>query len=96
MEPDGSYTFTVIETVPDGVTVTVEAVGGREVADESLLGRLTERQRAAVTAALDCGYYDVPHRTTTEDVARALDCAPSTAAEHLQRAEAAVLRGLFN
>jgi hypothetical protein len=103
--PDGSYTFTVVgtqadvqaavETVPDGVDVTVEAVGGRGVAEESLLGRLSERQRAAVAAALDCGYYDVPRGATTEDVARALGCAPSTAAEHLQRAEATVLHGLF-
>jgi hypothetical protein len=103
--PDGSYTFTVVgtqadvqaavETVPDGVDVTVEAVGGTEVAEGSLLGRLTARQRAAVEAALDCGYYDVPRRATTEDVARALGCAPSTAAEHLQRAEATVLHGLF-
>jgi hypothetical protein len=103
--PDGSYTFTVVGTqadvqaavgaAPDGVDVTVEAVGGRGVAEESLLGRLTERQRAAVAAALDRGYYDVPSGATTEDVARALGCAPSTAAEHLQRAEATVLRGLF-
>jgi hypothetical protein len=101
----GASTFTIfgteadiqaaVEGVPDGVAVDVEAVGGRGVAQASAVGRLSDRQRAAVEAALELGYYDVPRAATTDDVARELDCAPATAAEHLQKAESRVLAALF-
>lgn len=104
--PDGSYTFTIIgsqadiqsavETVSESVSVTVEAVGGTEVAEDSVLDRLTDRQRMAVETAINCGYYDVPRGATISDVARELDCATSTVAEHLHKAESAVLCELFN
>lgn len=103
--PDGSYTFTAVgaetdvqaavETTPASVGVTVEAVGGTRVAPESVVDRLSERQRAAVDAAVACGYYDVPRSGTLEDVASELECARSTAAEHLQKAESRILVGLF-
>ncbi|WP_336035760.1 helix-turn-helix domain-containing protein [Halobacterium yunchengense] len=53
---------------------------------------LTGRQREALAAALDCGYYDVPRTGSVADVAAALDCATSTAGELLRKAEAAVVR----
>mgnify|MGYP000303695566 CR=1 FL=1 len=103
--PDGSYTFTLVgregdiqaavEAAPSGARVEIESVGGRTVAPESVVHRLSDRQRAAVRAALDLGYYDVPRTATTEDVAGALGCATSTAAEHLRKAESTVLAGLF-
>ena len=52
---------------------------------------VTDRQRAALEAAVDVGYYEVPRTGTVEDVAAKLDCASSTAGELLRRAEAAVL-----
>ena len=102
---DGTNTYVIvgtdadiqaaIEGVPDGVEVTVEAVGGESVAPESAVGRLSRRQREAVEAALAVGYYDVPRAATTEDVARELDCAIATAAEHLQKAESKLIDALF-
>mgnify|MGYP002276742734 CR=1 FL=1 len=56
--------------------------------------RLTDRQREAVEAGLDLGYYDVPRTTDHEAVADALGCAPSTAAEHLRKAESKLLRAV--
>jgi len=53
---------------------------------------LTKRQRAALNAALDGGYYDVPRTGSVADVAADLDCATSTAGELLRKAEAAVVR----
>lgn len=53
---------------------------------------LTDRQRAALDAAVEAGYYAVPRTGSVADVAAALDCATSTAGELLRRAEAAVLR----
>ncbi|MFC7139171.1 helix-turn-helix domain-containing protein [Halosimplex aquaticum] len=101
---DGSVTISLfgpddelqaaVEAIPDPVDVTVEQVGGLDSAAPAVEARLTERQRAAVDAAIDLGYYDVPREAGHEAVADALDCAPSTAAEHLRKAESKLLRGL--
>lgn len=53
---------------------------------------LTHRQREAVEIALEIGYYDVPRTASHEDVASELNCAPSTASEHLRKAEANIIR----
>ena len=85
-----------VEGIPDPVEVQVEAVGGLEAAAPGARTSVTERQREAVEAALERGYYDVPRTADHEDVADAIDCAPSTAAEHLRKAEAAVVAHTFD
>lgn len=82
-----------IDTLPAVVDVEVRAV--RSVGSEPRGGawQLTDRQRAALRAALRCGYYAEPRTATTRDVAAALECAPSTASEHLRKAEARLVRG---
>jgi methylated-DNA-[protein]-cysteine S-methyltransferase len=55
------------------------------------LPRLTRRQAEAVLAALDAGYYDLPRKVTTLEVARARGLARSTFEEHLKRAEAQLI-----
>jgi predicted DNA binding protein len=52
---------------------------------------LTERQRQALEAADDVGYYEIPRTGSIDDVAAALDCASSTAGELLRKAEATVV-----
>jgi predicted DNA binding protein len=76
-----------VEEVPEEVEVTVRSVDSRGYDASSPLSELSERQRDAVVAATDRGYYDTPRSASVEDVAAALDCAPSTAAEHLRKAE---------
>ncbi|WP_265108652.1 helix-turn-helix domain-containing protein [Halosolutus halophilus] len=103
---DGSNTYTIIgserdtqaaiDGVPDGVDVTVEAVGGETVAPESAVGRLSPRQREAIETALAIGYYDVPREATIDDIARELDCGTATAAEHLQKGESNLIAALFD
>jgi predicted DNA binding protein len=83
---------TAVEEIPDPVEVVVERVGGLASMGPAAEASLTERQRAAVAAALDLGYYEVPREADHEDVAAAVDCAPSTAAEHLRKAEARLIR----
>lgn len=102
---DGSYTFALvgrdadlqaaIDDVPAGVRVEVDAVGGSRVAPDSVVGRLSDRQRDALEAAADLGYYASPRAATTAAVAGRLDCAPLTAAEHLRKAEATLVRALL-
>ncbi|WP_276273900.1 helix-turn-helix domain-containing protein [Haloarcula litorea] len=53
---------------------------------------LTERQRAALDAAVAVGYYEVPRSGTIADVAAELDCSTSTAGELVRKAESAVVR----
>lgn len=79
-EPDPTgYEFEIIETGPYHPDL------------DDVYVSLTERQREVLDAALELGYYDSPRRATHEDVAAAVDAAPSTVSEHLQKIEARVL-----
>jgi hypothetical protein len=82
----------VVDGLPPGVDLEVRAVGRRGLAHEPPAAPLSPRQREAVLAALELGYYDQPRQATHEDVAEVLSCAPSTASEHLQKAEAKLVR----
>jgi hypothetical protein len=103
--PDGTVSFSLfgpdealqdaLDAVPDPVDVTIERIGGLDRLAATVETRLSERQRDAVEAALSLGYYEVPRDVTHEAVAEALNCAPSTAAEHLRKAESRVLHALF-
>jgi predicted DNA binding protein len=103
--PDGTVTLTVfgpeaelqgaIGEIPDPVAVTIEAVGSLASSRVAPTARLTDRQREAAETALDLGYYDVPRTASHEAVADVLDCAPSTAAEHLRKAESKLLRAVL-
>ncbi len=54
--------------------------------------RLTDRQEAALEAAVSVGYYEVPREGTIADIAGVLNCSTSTAGELVRKAEAAVIR----
>lgn len=102
---DGRATFAVggsaaalqdaMGDVPEGVDLDVELVGDGATGHESVVRSLSERQREAARVAVELGYYDVPRRASHEDVADVMGCAPSTAAEHLRKAESRVFGGLF-
>lgn len=103
---DGSYTFTVmgadadvqaaVEGVPSAASIDIESVGGTKVATQSVIGQLSDRQREAVEAGIELGYYDVPRAVTIDDIAGELDCATSTAAEHLRKAESKLIVALID
>ena len=57
----------------------------------NLFGELTEKQTQALVSALESGYYRVPKRATTENVARRLGVPRTTFEEHLRKAESKVL-----
>jgi hypothetical protein len=104
--PDGTVAFSLfgpdeelqagLSAVPDPVEVTVERVGGLASTAAAAEASLTRRQREVLEAAIEVGYYDVPRSADHEAVAAATDCAPSTAAEHLRKAESRVLSALFD
>jgi predicted DNA binding protein len=55
--------------------------------DTGALSELTEKQREVITKARQLGYYDVPRRATTKQVAEALGISKATAVEHIRKAE---------
>lgn len=91
---DPDYLEAALSAMPDGVDVSVDRVssepgparGGRLGG-----GDLTARQREALRAAREAGYYEVPREGSVADVADALGVAESTAATHLRKAEAALV-----
>lgn len=103
--PDGSFRLDVIgraddlesgvESLPAALDVTVERVGEYDRDHNLVTAALTDRQQEAIRAGIETGYYAVPRRATHEDVAAALGCAPSTASEHLQKAETRVISAVF-
>lgn len=103
---DGAATFSLfgdsaevqaaIDSIPDVIEIDVHEVSGMADTPEVTGAMLTARQREAVEAALSLGYYDIPRESSYEDVATAIDCAPSTAAEHLRKAEGKLVQSAFS
>lgn len=85
---------TAIEEIPDPISVTIDEIGGLEAAPGVLESLLSDRQREAIDAAVDLGYYEIPREADHRAVAAAIDCAPSTAAEHLRKAEAKLIESI--
>ena len=67
-----------------------------ESVSESELSRLTSKQRQALLAAYSLGYYDVPRRTSSEELAKRLKIGTSTYAEHLRKAERRLLSSILS
>ncbi|AHF98699.1 bacterio-opsin activator [Halostagnicola larsenii XH-48] len=85
---------TMLEGLPDEIDVTVRAIGEYDRRHAPLGGDLTERQLEAVAVAADVGYFEIPRESGVDAVAAELNCASSTAATLLQKAQASVMRRL--
>jgi predicted DNA binding protein len=69
-----------------GATMDLQRLGAFDGADDPM-DDLTDRQREVLETAFDEGYFEVPRKASTDDVAAELGIDDSTVAEHLQRAE---------
>lgn len=78
----------------NGINVTLEKLQSYRVKD-SLLDTLTDRQQEVLDVAFGLGYYDVPRRATTAEIATDLGLDDSTVSEHLQRAERNILTAVL-
>ena len=83
---------TALEGLPSDVEVTVQQIRSYDGRSADPMAALTPRQRQALRAAVRNGYYNSTREATLEPVADELGCSRSTAAEHLRKAEATVLR----
>jgi len=85
-------TFAVaVETIPASVTVELASIRPYDPGTGRPAAALTARQQEILDAALAAGYYEVPRRTTHEEIAADLDIAPATVGEHLRKIESRVL-----
>lgn len=62
---------------------------------ESLLSKLTTRQRQMLLTAYALGYYDVPRRISSNDLSRHLNVDKSTVVEHLRKAERKLISSII-
>ena len=91
------------DLVDDGYRVDVESK--REISSvrqdaplltlDDALPTLTERQREVLQTAFRQGYYEIPRRTTTEEIAATVGVERRTAEEHLRRSENKLIAGLI-
>ncbi|WP_255191434.1 helix-turn-helix domain-containing protein [Natronobeatus ordinarius] len=58
--------------------------------------RLTKRQREALIAATEMGYFEVPRRTNATEVAKELGISKSAFLDRLKRAQASLFEALFS
>lgn len=80
-----------VAATPVGVETTIERVGEYDLGQPPIPPSLPPRQREALAVAFEMGYYAVPREASRDAVAERLGCAPSTASEHLRKAERTVL-----
>ncbi|SEQ40155.1 helix-turn-helix domain-containing protein [Natrinema salaciae] len=82
----------ILDRLPDEITAEVSEVGEYDARPGVPAVDLTGRQREALRAAVEVGFYEYPRTGSVADVAEILDCATSTASTHLQKAEARLIR----
>lgn len=62
---------------------------------DSAMSALTPKQRQVLVTAFGLGYYDVPRRISSLDMAELLKMDKSTLAEHLRKAERRMIRSVI-
>jgi hypothetical protein len=71
-------------------------IGRPRAHNASALNELTAKQNSILRLAHTMGYYDIPRRTSTEELASLLRMDKGTAGEHLRRAERRVFDALLS
>ncbi|WP_241659213.1 helix-turn-helix domain-containing protein [Halorubrum salsamenti] len=77
--------------LPERIETSVLRIGEYDWRQDLFDPGLTARQFDALAAAVEIGYYESPRAATVEDVAEWIDASPSTASEHLRKAESAMM-----
>jgi predicted DNA binding protein len=70
-----------------GIKYRVILLADADFSPVSMLNQLTQKQREVLIAAYKFGYYDIPRKITSEELAKKLGLVDSTVVEHLRKAE---------
>lgn len=60
----------------------------------SIFSELTEKQSSSLVTALEAGYYQIPKKVTTQQIAVKRKVTRTTCEEHLRKAESNVLQAI--
>ena len=74
-----------------GIRYKIVLLTDANFAPDSPLNQLTEKQRQVLVTAYKLGYYDIPRRINSDQLAQKLDIVNSTLVEHLRKAEQRLL-----
>jgi ribosomal protein S13 len=78
-----------------GIRYRVTLLTDANFSPMSPLSQLTEKQRQVLLSAYQHGYYDIPRRVTSEELARKLGLVDSTVVEHLRKAELRLIKQII-
>jgi predicted DNA binding protein len=79
-----------------GVRYGVKSLADPKFSSSSPLSLLTDRQRKVITTAFKLGYYDIPRRIGSDELARNLGIGNPTFVMHRRKAERRLLADLLN
>lgn len=74
----------------------VISLGDPKFSPNSPLERLTEKQRGVLEAAFKLGYYDLPRKIGSKDLAKRFHIREPTVVNHRRKAERKILAEIFN
>ncbi len=81
---------------PEELPLRILTVSSLGPGADSDLARLSGKQRKALLLAYALGYYDVPRKISSYDLARRLNVNNSTLVEHLRKAQRRLLSGILS
>lgn len=87
---------TAIDSLPETVSVTLEAMTAYDPRARGPLATLTDRQLETLRLAVEWGYYESPRAASLGDLADELGCSRGTVGEHLRKAERYVLSAVLD
>jgi len=91
---DELETFTTVQIISRRPLEETAVKESMVLSPRSLLGELTKKQSHALMVAILRGYYEIPKKVSTEEIAKSLDLPRTTYEEHLRKAESKVMKAV--
>lgn len=79
-----------------GIQYRIVAVSDASFSPTSPLGLLTEKQQKVLITAYQMGYYDIPKKTSTDQIAKKLHIKGPTVVRHREKAEKRIMSSLLS
>lgn len=78
------------------INYKVNVLRDAEFSPDSLLSRLTDKQRKVLVTAFNLGYYDIPRRVNSDELGQRLNIKNPTVVMHRRKAERKLLTIILN